>query len=155
MPNNPIPQELMMRAAIEQAVLGESKGEVPVGAVICLGENIISSAHNRTEELQEPCAHAEILAIKEAAAKLNRWRLDDATLFVTLEPCTMCAGAIRSARIKTVVYGTADDKLGACGSLYNLLEDSRLGPTPRVIKGVLESECKSVLTNFFRKLRRD
>ncbi len=155
MPNNPIPQELMMRAAIEQAIMGESKGEVPVGAVICIGDQIIASAHNRTEELQEPCAHAEILAIREASTKMKSWRLDNATLFVTLEPCTMCAGAIRAARIKTVVYGADDEKLGACGSLYNLLEDSRLGSTPRIIKGILESECKTVLTNFFRKLRRD
>lgn len=155
MPKESTDHDIMMHAALEQASLAMHQGEVPVGAIISENHQIITRAFNKTEQLQDPCAHAEILAIRQAAQIKNNWRLDDAILYVTLEPCTMCAGAIRAARIKTVIYGATDSKLGACGSLYDVLEDARLGSAPRVIKGVLEDKCQNILSEFFKRLRRD
>ena len=145
----------LMQLALAEARSAELRGEVPVGAIIVIGDKIIAKASNRTEELADPTAHAEILALREAAALLKDWRLDEATLYVTLEPCTMCAGAIRSSRIKTVVFGAKDQKLGACGSLYDLMLEPRLGPEPRVIEGILHNDCENVLKRFFSNLRKD
>ena len=145
----------LMALALEEANSAHLRGEVPVGAIIAVGDKIVAKASNRTEELADPTAHAEVLALRAAASTLQDWRLEDATLYVTLEPCTMCAGAIRAARIKTVVFGARDQRLGACGSLYDILTDSRLGPEPRVIEGVLKVECQDILKKFFDNLRKD
>jgi tRNA(adenine34) deaminase len=141
-----------MHFAIEQArIAGE---EVPVGAVLVGADGtVLSAAHNLREKLHDPTAHAEILAIREATAKQGIWRLDQATLFVTLEPCIMCAGAIVAARIPRVVFGAWDVRVGAAGSIYDVLRDSRLGKPLEVVSGVLEQECSSLLKQFFEAKR--
>lgn len=144
-----------MQIALAEAAEAQMRGEVPVGAIIAVGDKIIAKASNRTIELADPTAHAEILALRAAASILKDWRLEDATLYVTLEPCTMCAGAIRTARIKTVVFGARDQKLGACGSMYDILGEPRLGPEPRVVEGILKSECEDILKQFFSNLRKE
>ncbi len=145
--------EKYMKIAIEEAKKAEEKNEVPIGAVIVYDGEVIAKAHNVRETSQQAKAHAEFLAIEEANNKLNSWRLDECVLYVTLEPCPMCAGAIMQARIPTVVFGAYDPKAGCCGSLLNILEDSRFNHQAEIISGVLEEECGSLLTNFFRKLR--
>lgn len=145
--------EWLMRHALEQARAAESLGEVPVGAVVAVGGEIVARAHNLTESLKDPSAHAELLAIRSATAKAENWRLSDAVLCVTLEPCSMCAGAIKLSRIPLLVFGAPDPKAGAVGSLYDLLADPRSGPAPRVITGVLADECGSILTTFFSRRR--
>lgn len=142
-----------MRFAITEARAAAEIDEVPVGAVIVRQERIIAAAHNQREILQDPTAHAEILAITQAAATLGSWRLDDCTLYVTLEPCPMCAGAIVQARIPTVVYGATDPKGGAVDTLYRLLDDPRLNHRCEVVSGVLADTCGALLTDFFRKKR--
>ncbi len=131
-----------------------SPSEVPVAAAV-LGPDgdVISISHNQTIELNDPTAHAEIVAIREASEKLSSWRLDSCTLIVTLEPCVMCAGAIKTARIPKVVFGAWDERVGGSGSRYDILRDSRLGPEVEVISGVLENECSAVLSNFFSEKR--
>ena len=128
--------------------------EVPVSAVI-LDENnqVIATASNKTIELNDPTAHAEIVAIREASKKLSSWRLENCTLIVTLEPCVMCAGAIKTARIPRVVFGAWDERVGGSGSRYDILRDSRLGPEVEVIAGVREEECSELLSNYFKSLR--
>ena len=142
-----------MAVALEQARLADSLGEVPVGAVVVRGDSPISMAHNRRESDSNPVAHAEVLAIQSASAYLGSWRLTDTTLYVTLEPCPMCAGAILLARIPRVVYAVADPKAGAVDSLYCLLRDRRLNHQTEVTAGVLWKESRELLQSFFRSRR--
>ncbi|MBE7106851.1 nucleoside deaminase [Bacillus cereus] len=143
-----------MKLAIEEAKKAEAIQEVPIGAVIVLDGEVISVAHNLRETEQRSIAHAELLAIDEACKKLGTWRLEDATLYVTLEPCPMCAGGIVLSRVKRVVYGASDPKGGCAGTLMNLLTDERFNHQCEVVAGVLEEECGTLLTIFFRELRK-
>ncbi|UBR30262.1 tRNA adenosine(34) deaminase TadA [Bacillus sp. SD-4] len=143
-----------MQLAIEEAKKAEAIQEVPIGAVIVLNGEVISAAHNLRETEQRSIAHAELLAIDEACKKLGTWRLEDAMLYVTLEPCPMCAGGIVLSRVKRVVYGAGDPKGGCAGTLMNLLTDERFNHQSEVVAGVLEEECGTLLTNFFRELRK-
>ncbi len=144
----------MMRRALELAADAIGCGEVPVGAVIYRGDEILAEAFNRRETADDPVAHAEILALQAAAAKVGDWRLNDCTLVVTLEPCPMCAGAIVNARVGRLVYGARDPKMGAIDSLYRLCDDHRLNHQPsEIICGVLAPECRGVLREFFKQRR--
>ncbi len=144
-----------MVRAIELAKEAASVGEVPVGAVIYRTETgeTIAGAHNRRETDDDPTAHAEIIAIRDAAAKIGDWRLNECTLVVTLEPCVMCAGAIVNARVGRLVFGASDPKAGAVGSLYEIPADTRLNHRPPVIKGVMDQACGDLLRAFFRERR--
>lgn len=142
-----------MLKALDLAREAEGLGEVPVGALIVFENQIISSAYNRRETDLDPLAHAELRAIHEASQKLKRWRLIGCTLYVTLEPCVMCAGAIVNSRIDRVVFGATDPKAGAVESLYQVLSDKRLNHRPEVSGGVLREECSKILTEFFRNKR--
>ena len=146
--------ETFMRMALTQAQAAFEADEVPVGAVIVHGERVIAAAHNQREQLHDPTAHAEMIAITQAAESLHDWRLDNCTLYVTLEPCPMCAGAIVQARIPIVVYGATDPKAGAVNTLYHLLDDARLNHRAQVIAGVLAPPCGEILTEFFAAQRR-
>ena len=143
-----------MRLALQEAGLAQGHGDVPVGAVV-LGPDgsVLAAAHNDREGTSDPTAHAEVLALRAAAAVLGSWRLAGCTLVVTLEPCTMCAGAIVLSRVDRVVYGAVDDKAGAAGSLWDVLRDRRLNHRPEVVSGVLEQECAQVLRDFFATRR--
>ncbi len=143
-----------MQAALHEARLAFSEGEVPIGAVLICDEQIIAADHNRTEQLHDPLAHAEILAIRAACTSLQYERLDQAMLYVTVEPCAMCAGAIVLARIAGIVYGTANPKAGAVRSLYTLTQDQRLNHQTTVTSGILQAECAQLMSSFFRQLRR-
>jgi len=145
--------EHFMKLALEDAEQALGEDEVPIGAVIVHDDRVIARAHNQREQLHDPTAHAEMIAITQAAAALQSWRLDDCTLYVTLEPCPMCAGAILQARIPTVVYGAADPKAGAVHTLYRLLDDPRLNHRCLVVSGVLAGQCGEMLTRFFRRQR--
>ena len=145
--------ERWIREALIEASAAASAGEVPVGAVIVRGEKVLAHAANRTIGDQDPSAHAELLAIRAAASALGRWRLDDCTLYVTLEPCAMCAGAIVLARIERVVFGAWDDKAGMAGSVGDILRHPRLNHSPQVLAGVLADECGALLGEFFRERR--
>ena len=142
-----------MEAALKQAREACSCGEVPVGAVLVRGGEIVAFGRNRCEELKDPTAHAEILALREGGRILGGWRLEGCTLYVTLEPCAMCAGALVQARLARLVYGAADPKGGACGTLYNIVQDQRLNHRLAVTAGVLEAECAALLREFFKKRR--
>ena len=142
-----------MRAALVEARRATEHGDVPVGAIVVRDGVVIASAGNQREQLNDPSAHAEVLALRVAAAHLGTWRLDDCTLYVTLEPCVMCAGAIINARVGTVVFGAPDLKAGAVGSLYNIAADPRLNHEPLVRHGVLTEECTILLTSFFELQR--
>jgi tRNA(adenine34) deaminase len=142
-----------MRLALQEAEQALREDEVPVGAVIVHEDRVIAAAHNQREQLRDPTAHAEMIAITQAAESLQSWRLDGATLYVTLEPCPMCAGAILQARIPVVVYGAADPKAGAVRTLYRLLDDPRLNHSCQVVSGVLGESCGAILTRFFQKQR--
>ena len=144
-----------MQYAIREAQRALDVGEVPVGCVIVHEGNIIGKAHNQRETLQDPTAHAEIIAITQAAAAVGSWRLENAKLYVTLEPCPMCAGAIILARIEEVYFGAYDPKAGVCGTLMNLLEDKRFNHQPKVFPGLMAEECGALLSSFFRKIRQD
>jgi tRNA(adenine34) deaminase len=146
--------ELYMRMAYGQAEEALAEDEVPVGAVIVQGTRVIAAAHNQREQLHDPTAHAEMIAITQAAESLQDWRLEGCTLYVTLEPCIMCAGAILQARIPLVVYAAADPKAGALQTLFQLLSDPRLNHRAQVIPGVLARECGEILTRFFAAQRR-
>jgi tRNA(adenine34) deaminase len=146
--------EHFMRLALQEAELALAENEVPVGAVITYGEQIIAAAHNQREQLRDPTAHAEMIAITQAAQSRGSWRLEGCTLYVTLEPCAMCAGAIVQARLPTVVYGAADPKAGAVRTLYRLLEDPRLNHRAEIVPGVLAEPCGQILTRFFMEQRR-
>ncbi|MBW5481104.1 nucleoside deaminase [Streptomyces bambusae] len=141
-----------MRLALQEAARAVPAGDVPVGAVVLgpAGE-VLGTGYNEREATGDPTAHAEVLAIRRAAAKLGEWRLPGCTLVVTLEPCVMCAGALVQSRVARVVYGAADEKAGAAGSLWDLVRDRRLNHRPEVIRGVLEDECSALLTAFFRE----
>ena len=143
------PHAEWMRVAIDQAQQAFEEGEVPIGAVIIHENRIIGAAGNQREQLRDPTAHAEMIAITQAAESLGSWRLLECTLYVTLEPCPMCAGAIVQARIPTVVYGTPDEKAGACHTLYQITSDIRLNHRSTVIGGVLQEECRNLLREFF------
>lgn len=145
--------ERYMRYAIQEAQRALDAGEVPVGCVIVHEGQLIGKAHNQRETLQDPTAHAEILAITQAAAHLKSWRLENTKLYVTLEPCPMCAGAIILSRVAEVYFGAFDPKAGVCGTLMNLLEDSRFNHQPELHSGLLAEECGALLTNFFRAIR--
>ena len=145
--------EYGIELALEQARKAYSKGEVPVGAVILKDGVVIGQGHNLKETLKDPTAHAEILAIREAARHEAGWRILDATMYVTLEPCPMCAGAIVMARIPRLVIGTKDPRTGACGSLWNIVCDKRLNHRVEVITGIKEHECRKLLEEFFFELR--
>jgi tRNA(adenine34) deaminase len=146
--------EHFMKLALQEAEQALKESEVPVGAVIVHDDRVIASAHNQREQLRDPTAHAEMIAITQAAEALGSWRLDGTTLYVTLEPCPMCAGAIVQARIPTVVYGATDAKAGAVHTLYRLLEDRRLNHCCQVVSGVLAEPCGAILTRFFQQQRR-
>jgi len=142
-----------MRAAIAEARLAEAKSEVPVGAVIVHENQIISRGHNARESSQDPTAHAEMIAIRQAAVRLGSWRLIDTALYVTLEPCPMCAGALVNARVPRVVWGCDDPKAGATKTLYNIGSDARLNHRFECVPGVLEEACSALLTEFFAAIR--
>lgn len=142
-----------MNAAIDEARKAEALLEVPIGAVVVWSDTIIGRGHNLRETTKDPLAHAELIAIKQASEYLEAWRLLDCRLYVTLEPCPMCAGAIVQARIPQVIYGTTDPKAGCAGTLMNLLQEERFNHRVEVISGVLQEECSSMLTQFFRRLR--
>lgn len=142
-----------MRLAIDEALKAKDKLEVPIGAVIVQNDEVVASAYNLRETEQRSVAHAELLAIDEACKKLGTWRLEDATLYVTLEPCPMCAGAIVLSRVKRVVFGAYDPKGGCAGTLLNLLEFEKFNHQAEVVGGMLEEECGNLLTTFFRELR--
>lgn len=144
----------MMRRAIELARQAWQVEEVPVGCVIYRGEEILAEAHNLREAERDPTAHAEIIALREASAKIQDWRLNDCTLVVTLEPCPMCAGAIINGRVGRLVYGASDSKMGAVESLYGICDDERLNHQPQIIRGVLAPECRGLLREFFKERRK-
>ncbi|QOV40965.1 nucleoside deaminase [Streptomyces ferrugineus] len=141
-----------MRLALEEAELAVRGGDVPVGAVVLSpdGTTVLGAGHNEREATGDPTAHAEVLAIRRAAGEVGEWRLSGCTLVVTLEPCTMCAGALVQSRVDRVVYGARDEKAGAAGSLWDVVRDRRLNHRPEVIEGVLAEECARILTDFFR-----
>lgn len=144
-----------MRLALHEAEIALAEDEVPVGAVIVHDGLVIAAAHNQREQLRDPTAHAEIIALTQAAAALGTWRLEDCMMYVTLEPCPMCAGALVQARVPRVVYGAADPKAGAVESLYRLLDDPRLNHRALVVGGVMAEECGSILTRFFQQRRKE
>jgi tRNA(adenine34) deaminase len=146
--------ESWMRVALDEARAAAAAGEVPVGALVLDPDgNVIGRAHNEREAAADPTAHAEVVAIRRAAGRQGRWRLDGCSLFVTLEPCPMCAGAIVLARLSRLVYGAADPKAGAAGSLWDLVRDRRLNHRPEVVGGVLDRECGEVLRSWFEARR--
>ena len=142
-----------MRLAIEEAQAAQRRGEVPVGAVVVLDGQIVGRGHNLRETAQDPTAHAELIAVRAAAARQRSWRLEGATVYVTLEPCPMCAGMLVLSRVARVVYGADDPKAGATRSLYRLGEDARLNHRFETVSGVLEGECAALLTEFFADVR--
>lgn len=153
-PRHPFHEE-HMRMALDEAQAALAEDEVPIGAVVVsLRQGVIGRAHNQRELLKDPTAHAEMIAITQAAEALGSWRLEHCVLFVTLEPCPMCAGAIVQARIPMVVYGTPDPKAGACDTLYRITSDSRLNHRAQVVSGVLAEECARLLSDFFAAKRR-
>jgi tRNA(adenine34) deaminase len=145
--------EAAMRIALEEAAIAASNGDVPVGAVILHNGEVIARRHNEREASNDPTAHAEVLALRDASKLLNSWRLSECTLVVTLEPCVMCAGATQSARIGRLVYGAANFEAGATASLYNVMSDPRLGHNPPVEHGVLAEESAALLKEFFASKR--
>ncbi len=145
--------EIYMKMALAEAEQALAEEEVPVGAVIVCEDRVIAAAHNQREALRDPTAHAEMIAITQAAESRGSWRLDGCTLFVTLEPCPMCAGALVQARMPIVVYGATDPKAGAAGSLYQILSDPRLNHRAQVIPDVLSQQCGEILTRFFVQQR--
>lgn len=146
--------ETFMQLALAEAEQAFAEDEVPVGAVIVHENRVIAAAHNQREQLRDPTAHAEMVAITQAAEARQSWRLDNCTLYVTLEPCPMCTGAVVQARIPLVVYGAADPKAGAAESLYRLLGDERLNHRAAVVSGVLAEACGQILSRFFQQQRR-
>lgn len=142
-----------MRIALEEAAVAANQGDVPVGAVVLRHGEVIARRHNEREKTGDPTAHAEVLALRDAAEVVGNWRLDDCTLVVTLEPCVMCAGALLNSRIGRLVYGAADLKAGATASLYNVMSDPRLNHNPPVEHGVLAMESQTMLQEFFAQKR--
>ena len=153
-PQLPLTHDRFMRLALQEAEQALAEDEVPVGAVIVQGSRVIASAHNQREQRKDPTAHAEMIAITQAAESLGDWRLEGCTLYVTLEPCIMCSGAILQARVPVVVYGATDPKAGAVNTLYHLLADTRLNHRCQVIPGIQAAPCGEILTRFFQAQRR-
>jgi tRNA(adenine34) deaminase len=147
------PDEYFMRESLKEAQIAFEEDEVPIGAVIVKDGEILAKAHNLREKLNDPAAHAELIAIRLAAVRLNSWRLLDTTVYVTVEPCPMCAGALVLARVKRLVFGAIDPKAGAAGTLMNLLDDARLNHQVEVTGGVLEEESRDLLRAFFLQRR--
>ncbi|MCL2403591.1 MAG: tRNA adenosine(34) deaminase TadA [Coriobacteriia bacterium] len=147
--------EYYMHLALEEADYAAELGEVPIGAVVVSADGVVVRAHNRREVDHDPSAHAEFIALREAAQQLGRWRLSDCTVYVTLEPCPMCAGLMQQARIKRCVFAAADPKSGALGTLYRLHDDSRLNHSFQVTSGVLADESSKLLQDFFSRLRKN
>lgn len=143
-----------MDIALGEAELAAANGDVPVGAVAVFDDEVIAKGHNMREALNDPTAHAEMLVIREAAMKLGRWRLRDVTLYVTIEPCAMCAGAVVLARISRIVYGAGDPKGGACGSVFQIMQEPRLNHRVEIVSGIMEAECGGILQSFFERRRR-
>lgn len=146
-------KEAYMREALREAEIAFEENEVPVGAVICRDGEIVGRGRNGREGLKDPTCHAEIMAIRDAAANLGGWRLHQCEMYVTMEPCPMCAGAIMQSRIKKVYIGIEDPKAGACGSLMNIIQDGRFNHYTEIETGVLEEECRSIVQKFFNNLR--
>jgi len=144
-----------MRLALQEAEKALRKGEVPVGAIIVLDDQIIGRGHNQTEQLKDPTAHAEILAITSACQVIGDWRLDNAVMFCTLEPCSMCAGAAVLARIKKIVYGASDPKFGGCGSIFTIPTETRLNHRCEIVRGVCEEEIAALMKLFFQQVRQN
>jgi len=144
-----------MRAALAEAHRAAALGEVPVGAVVVRGDELLGAGHNRRETGGDPLAHAELLALRQAAARVEGWRLLGCTMFVTLEPCAMCAGALVNSRVERLVFGAFDPKAGWCGSLGDIPRDPRLNHRLEVVTGVLADECGALLRDFFRRLREE
>ena len=147
--------ENFMKLAIDQAKIAQDNGDVPIGAVIVHKDQIIAKAYNQREQLQDPTAHAEIIALTQAAAALENWHLNGCTMYVTLEPCPMCAGALVLSRMDRLVYGCDDPKTGACKSLYNIVQDDRLNHRLEVTSGVLQEQCRHLLQQFFTRRRQE
>jgi len=143
-----------MQRAFELAKKAEAHEEVPVGAVIVLNDQIIGEGWNQPISSDDPTAHAEIMALRDAGNKIGNYRLPNATIYVTLEPCTMCAGAIIHARLAKLVYAVDDPKTGACGSVFNLLQTDKLNHTVEIEKGVMQEDCRSLIQNFFKQRRK-
>jgi tRNA(adenine34) deaminase len=148
-----VSDERWMRAALAEAERAAAMGEVPVGAVLVRGEEVIGVGYNRREADQDPLAHAELIAIREAARRTGSWRLEGTTLYVTLEPCAMCAGALVQSRVARLVYGASDPKAGYCGTLGDIPRDARLNHRLEVTSGVLAAQCAAILRRFFATLR--
>ena len=146
-------QEYYMRMALEEAEKAFKEGEVPIGAVLVMGGKILARAHNMPISLNDPTAHAEILVLREAALKGNNYRLPNTVLYVTVEPCLMCVGALMQARVKELIFGTFDSKAGACGSIYDIPSSPSILHEMTVISGILEEECRGIIQEFFRKRR--
>lgn len=154
MPGDEHAQDLaFMRMALEEAARAPAVGEVPIAALIVQGNQVLAQAHNYRELLQDPTAHAEVIAIRAASTVLGTWRLTDTTLYVTVEPCSMCIGAIILARVSRVVFGAWDPKAGACGSLFDLPAEPKLNHRVAVTSGVLEQESQALIQRFFKELR--
>ena len=147
--------EKYMRMAIDQAYIAQENGDVPIGSVIVYENRVIAKAYNQREQLHDPTAHAEIIALTQAAEYISNWRLHGCTIYVTLEPCPMCAGALVLGRLDRLVYGTEDSKTGAVKSLYNIVQDSRLNHSLDVTEGVLAEECRAQLRAFFQRRRNE
>ena len=144
----------LMKKALDEAEKARQKGEVPIGAVLVADNHqVLAADHNRTITLNDPTAHAEILALRSAAAKIGNYRLLNTTLYVTVEPCPMCMGAILHARVSRVIFGTRDPRWGAAGSLYNFAAELRFNHRPEVIEGICQADCKSLIQEFFRQKR--
>ena len=146
--------QVMMQLALAEARAAAAEAEVPVGAVVAQGERVLATAHNRRERAQDPTAHAELLAVRAAAARVGSWRLQGTTVYATLEPCPMCAGALWLARVQRLVYAAADEKAGAAGTLYNVVADRRLNHRIEVASGLLAEESRVLLRSFFVGRRR-
>jgi tRNA(adenine34) deaminase len=154
LPETPVQREALMRLAIREAQRGMKEGEVPVGALVVLDGRIVARARNRPLRLVDPTAHAEILALRRAAHKLGNYRLTGCSLYVTIEPCAMCAGAIILARIRELIFGAHDLKAGACGSVLNVVGQPKLNHRVAILEGVLEEDCASLMQQFFRARRK-
>ncbi|OCL25805.1 tRNA-specific adenosine deaminase [Orenia metallireducens] len=146
-------KEYYMKEALKEANKAFDKEEVPIGAIIVKDDKIVARAHNLKEELQDATAHAEVLVIRQAAKKLGGWRLNGCTLYVTVEPCPMCAGALVQSRVDALVYGATDPKGGAAGTLFNLVDSNLLNHRLEVEHGILEDQCRQIMRSFFKRLR--